>query len=284
MCDINTLDFSGKGAANAIGALAVTLNPSKLADMREANADGIIRSAKKYMNELGMSMEQSVLLALGTPATPSQASRVFEIFDEASRMLDERNAAPQPPSEANAAKMLEGAKDSEAWAREKWVSLIAGELEAPGSFSKQTMSILDNLSQKDAELFERLCSVCTGGYCERVGAELEVLPYKSKSREFGREDLNEESMMILTAYGLVDTERFKDATISKERNFAIAIGGKYYIIAAGSNTGKLKIGACILTPFGKELARLCDIGTYPGFKEFVCADVESQGFQFLEVE
>ena len=37
-----------------------------------------------------------------------------------------------------------------------WAKILAGEVETPGKTSMQTLSILKNMSQKDAELFERV--------------------------------------------------------------------------------------------------------------------------------
>ena len=39
--------------------------------------------------------------------------------------------------------------------RQIWAKILAGEVEAPGRTSMQTLSILKNMSQRDAELFER---------------------------------------------------------------------------------------------------------------------------------
>ena len=39
-----------------------------------------------------------------------------------------------------------------------WAKILAGEIGAPGSTSMQTLSILKNMSQRDAELFERVAS------------------------------------------------------------------------------------------------------------------------------
>ena len=41
-----------------------------------------------------------------------------------------------------------------------WAKVLAGEVQRPGSTSIQTLSILKNLDQATARLFEKLCSVC----------------------------------------------------------------------------------------------------------------------------
>ena len=38
-----------------------------------------------------------------------------------------------------------------------WASLLAGEIQHPGTFSLRTMSVMDTLSTREAELFTRLC-------------------------------------------------------------------------------------------------------------------------------
>ena len=42
--------------------------------------------------------------------------------------------------------------------QEIWAKILSGEISHPGSFSLRTIEILKNLSQKDAELFEKICS------------------------------------------------------------------------------------------------------------------------------
>lgn len=279
-----TLNFDGKGAANAIGAVAIALNPGKLADMREASTDGLIRSAKKYRDELGMTKEQALLMAMGTPSTPGQAFKIFDILDKAQHILDERGTEALEPSETKAAKMLEGAKNSEDWAKAKWAHLIAGELEAPGTFSKQTVAILDNMGQEDAELFEKFCSVCTGGHSDFMEADYEVLPYRTEDGVFGGSDLTNDDMIRLSALGLVDTDHFKNADVTESAGYSLVINGEYFIVTTAKKSGELKRGSCLLTPFGQELAKLCDLGSHPGFLEFVRADVERQGLKLESAE
>lgn len=50
--------------------------------------------------------------------------------------------------------------------QEIWARIMSGEVNHPGSFSLRTIEVLKNLGQKDAELFEKICScvICSGDY------------------------------------------------------------------------------------------------------------------------
>lgn len=279
-----SLNFSGKGIANAIGALAVVMNPNKLAEMRESNAAGIVRAAERYRESLGVSMEQSVVMALGTSATPEQASNVVEVFGQAGRLLFERGVDPQPPIGAKLAKMLESAKNAEDWARDKWAELIAGELESPGAFSKRSMAILDEMGRDDALLFEKLCSLCTGGYCEYAQRSFEAVPYLDEEESGEGPSLTGEEKMRLTALGLLNTEYFCSTYVAGGSMRLLMLHGECYFISAGEKGRELMRAHGVLSPFGQELAALCGLGTHPDFVEMVCTDIERQGFTLYPSE
>lgn len=41
-----------------------------------------------------------------------------------------------------------------------WGKILAGEINRPGSFSKRTLSILNDMNAKEADNFNKLCSIC----------------------------------------------------------------------------------------------------------------------------
>ena len=49
-------------------------------------------------------------------------------------------------------------------AQRLWARLLTGELNKPGSYSRKSMRILDDMEREDAEAFASLCARCAGAF------------------------------------------------------------------------------------------------------------------------
>ena len=78
------------------------------------------------------------------------------------------------------ARFFDNAKDvSDKEMQNLWAKLLAGEVESPGSVSLRTLSILRNMTQKEAELFARAVNyIFSGGRCDRMGCFAQTLAFK----------------------------------------------------------------------------------------------------------
>ena len=94
----------------------------------------------------------------------------------------------------------ERAVDEEA--QRTWASVLAGELDRPGSVSKKTMSILGDMSRSEARAFQKLCGCSIEAVDPDGGKKLlpmieckgpgRVLPLKGRGRVAGRPRADED--------------------------------------------------------------------------------------------
>jgi len=78
-----------------------------------------------------------------------------------------------------------------------WSSILAGEANAPGTFSKRTVNFLSDLDKKDAKLFQTICSF--GWFIERFTP----LIFKYKDNIYNNQNLNFETLTHLDSIGLI---------------------------------------------------------------------------------
>lgn len=90
-----------------------------------------------------------------------------------------------------------------------WAKLLAGEVSKPSTYSFKTIDVLRNLSKKDAELFQRVCS------CSFYNAnQIPILPRYDGYLE--KYNITYSDILTLSEQGLI----FNDATIGQSVNIS----------------------------------------------------------------
>ena len=131
-----------------------------------------------------------------------------------------------------------------------WAKILAGEVETPGRTSLHTLSILKNMSQRDAELFEEI-SRFVFDYLILNNSE-----YTSELPDFPayRSLVNMESYRLLNA-----DSSLKQITDIPSEGVSFLIGRKMYKISRKNEKPyKLEIPAFPLSPQGQELYNLVE--------------------------
>ena len=132
---------------------------------------------------------------------------------------------------------------------ELWASLLAGEVNQPGSYSQKTVNILADMDAQAAHTFARLCKYALT--TER-GLQL-VVPKKIIGSK-----VSDYALSRLKAMGLVDFVAGHDLQTRIGINLLGYDGGLLEVQNdAKSTRGMTGIGSVHLTPFGIELAGLC---------------------------
>ena len=135
-----------------------------------------------------------------------------------------------------------------------WAKILAGEVETPGRTSLHTLSILKNMSQRDAELFEEISRFVFHDFIFNVSE------YTDKISEFPRL----ETLINIESYGLLH------ADIGLARTMETHTEGQKYVIGKRRKRGKriyrilrndggfhkIQIPAIPLSPQGRELHNL----------------------------
>ena len=157
--------------------------------------------------------------------------------------------------------------------QELWSRLLGGEANSPGTFSRKTVNILNDMEKKDAVLFQNLCSyhwTITGQASLMVFLESRgVTPvYYQNNIYFG-------SLLDLEAFGLIGTIHTGiELNGLPDRFLASHFGRSVEIVLAEGADSRLSIGIVNLTKSGQELSALCDLKPPEGFFEFICAKWE----------
>ena len=127
-----------------------------------------------------------------------------------------------------------------------WAKILAGEVETPGRTSMQTLSILKNMSQRDAELFQRTTSFVIDGF---------VLHDKSTTNVSGfpiYEDFLRLSHHNLVHLGTGLSTKFRESS----KYFFFDSDVAYLIYKDSLEIFQIAIPCHVLTPSGMELYTL----------------------------
>lgn len=142
-----------------------------------------------------------------------------------------------------------------------WASILAGEANSPGAFSKRTIAIVAELDRRDAELFSRFCSCCW-----RFG-DLPTPLYLGESKKILEEmGISMSAMVHLDALGLIRFDTLtgfaKDFTSTNGYPATLAIDyfGSIVHLMFSSEPSKVNVGSAILTESGAQLARISGAG------------------------
>jgi hypothetical protein len=146
-----------------------------------------------------------------------------------------------------------------------WARVLAGEANAPGTYSKRTVNFLGDLDKSDAELFQSLCR-----YGWIVGS-FTPLVFKSEDEIYTKNGLNFTSLTHLDSIGLIQFQPlsgFRRTGLPEE--FAISYCGNCLDLAiTGKKDKTIPIGQVLLTKVGQELVSVCSAPGVEGFFEYV---------------
>ena len=146
-----------------------------------------------------------------------------------------------------------------------WARVLAGEANAPSTYSKRTVNLLSDLDKSDAELFTKLC-----GFGWMFG-DVTPLVFDQKAEIYNRHGINFGTLSHLESIGLV---QFSGITGFQRRNlpkrFVVLYYGKSLHLEMPRDTDNaLGIGKTLLTKIGQELAPISGSKSVVGFYDYV---------------
>lgn len=146
-----------------------------------------------------------------------------------------------------------------------WSRVLAGEANAPGTYSKRTVNFLSDLDKTDAELFAKLC-----GFGWMVG-DVVPLMFDTDAEIYGKNGINFSALIHLESIGLIQFNSvagFKRIGLPKW--FKVAYYGKPLLLEMPKEAdNELAIGHALLTKVGKELAPISGSSPVDGFWDYV---------------
>lgn len=165
-----------------------------------------------------------------------------------------------------------------------WGAVLAGEMDAPGSFSKRTMDILSKMSKAEAESFRRLCGCATylyvpGSEKGRSPEPVPVLEIDDDYASYNGGQITAREIGILDSIGLIDSGRMTPLKIEPGFGYPFYTSDGIVLVRAKDDAGKVAVDfkSAIFTPSGTELASVCGIGGDPRLRQVLIDKFSSAG-------
>jgi len=153
-----------------------------------------------------------------------------------------------------------------------WSRVLAGEANAPGTFSRRTVSLLADLEKRDAELFTNLCDFAW------IIGDATPLVFDFNGEVYNRRGISFDTLAHLETLGLIKIEavaEFQRMRLPK-RVTVFYHGTPVDLTFRNEEQNQINIGKVLLTHAGLDLARVCNSKPVEGFFEFVRAKWETE--------
>ena len=175
--------------------------------------------------------------------------------------------------------------------QEIWARVLAGEVNAPGAYSRKAVNILSDMDKSDAELFNTLCRfrLITMQHLPITAPGLPPYPrsrFNTPSNPpclavlevqhpiYSEQSIDYEALLHLEGLGLITTNQLGYSIISSGK-LTYACEDKVLIL---SSPEPIKMGMAKFTSAGAQLSELCvPLETPPGFADYLTEIWQSQG-------
>ncbi len=149
-----------------------------------------------------------------------------------------------------------------------WSKVLAGEANAPGTYTKRTIHLLASLDKNDALLFTKLCS-----FNWTVGS-LTPLVFDSQNDLYQKNGINFSVLKHLDSIGLISLEAFSGYLRKGfNKKIKVAYGNKVIALELPKEVDNdLSIGHVLFTAVGLQLANLCNAPMIDGVVEYTLAE------------
>lgn len=146
-----------------------------------------------------------------------------------------------------------------------WSRVLAGEANAPGSYSKRTVNFLSDLDKTEAELFTKLC-----GFGWEIGYVVPLV-FDVQAEIYNQCGINFNTLSHLESIGLVQFNvltGFMNPGLPK-KYIALYYDRALSLEMPQDADNELQLGKVLLTRIGQELAPICGSKPVDGFLEYV---------------
>ncbi|EGR0190148.1 DUF2806 domain-containing protein [Vibrio cholerae] len=164
-------------------------------------------------------------------------------------------------------------KVSDAEMQTLWSSLLAGEAQNPGTYSKRTVDFVATMDKKDAELFTNFCQ-----FVWMVGSATPLI-FDFENEIYTKNGINFASLKHLDAIGLISFE-----SLSGYRRFGLPKKAVFFYYGQptlvefeNDNNNEVQIGKVLFTKAGLELINICGAKRSQEFYEYSVSELSKQG-------
>lgn len=146
-----------------------------------------------------------------------------------------------------------------------WSRVLAGEANAPGTYSKRTVNFISELDKSEAELFTKLC-----GFGWTIGGFVPLV-FDEQAEIYSGHGINFHTLNHLENIGLVKITPISDfQSVNLPKRFVVYYYSKpLFLEMPNDANNRLDVGRTLLTTIGRELAPICGSKPVAGFYEYV---------------
>lgn len=151
-------------------------------------------------------------------------------------------------------------------ARATWASILAGEINEPGTYSKRMLRILSEISNREASSFVRMCSYVVTPMAFSQGPNITYDPIfvleDDLNGGFNGGHVSLIDRGTCASLGLVDDRLMTTRNFIPRATFPFKVGNRVALVNnPSSDMVSVNFSGAIMLPLGKELSRLCELGT-----------------------
>lgn len=163
-----------------------------------------------------------------------------------------------------------------------WARLLAGEANAPGAFSRQTLRVLSAMDHRDAAAFRAVCS-----FAWRIDGTPLLFIKSTEKKSFTDAGANFDSMTHLQEIGLVTFDPLAGYVEKREETptFIAEYGGMAYKFKFKNGIGgRLELGQALFSRAGRELCAISDATPNEEFRQDIISSWKMRGIRLASDE
>ena len=149
--------------------------------------------------------------------------------------------------------------------QELWSRVLAGEANAPGTYSKRTVNFLSDLDKDEANLFTKLC-----GFVWVLRGVHDLVMFDERAEIYNRHGIDFDSLIHLDSISLIQFGATEMTWEDIPKRFSVTYYDRPLTLEMPRDGGnELVFGMAKLTRTGQELAPICRSEPVEGFWEYV---------------
>lgn len=290
--DINDITKAGEAATGFVGALNKLLPGISLASLHRAER----RGTKLEMKDIETIVESGKRLGLSQSFVDDLIREAMARHRRTVNLEGVMSFAEQDTKEtANVTDVddewLEHFQDhaekvSDESMQVIWGKILSGEINKPGTYSKRLLDVLSKMSTNEAKAFRKVCDYSvTINFGNEIDAPFNPIPVLVKDDgkgSFNNGSVPIESLGILDSIGLVDSSLMFNMKFAPSFSIPFRVGSSVMAVKNdGDKECRLNLKNAVFLPLGKELAKVCGIGSGDGLDELFEKAVSESGLSLI---
>ena len=155
-----------------------------------------------------------------------------------------------------------------------WARILAGEANRPGSFSRKTVNLMEDMSKDEAALFVRLCS-----FEWQFGPVIvDPVIFNIEEDICARQDIDFMALTQLANLGLV---HFTGMALKRDnlpgKHIIYYYNRRLELTFSNQKPRSLSTGIVVYTEAGRQISKICNTKPLNGFYEYASAKWEAGG-------